>query len=400
MDVQKIRGDFPILDGEIIYFDNAATSLTPKQVVLAEMEYYEKFNANIHRGVHELSQIASEHYESVYKKVSGLINSKPGEIAFTKNTTEGINLVASGLNFKKGDKVVVTAVEHHSNFLPWLRLKKKFNINLEILMPEPDGTINISDFEKAAKDAKLIASTHVSNVLGIIFPVHEIGRIAEENNSLFLVDAAQSIPHLKVDVKKIKCDFLAFSGHKMLGPTGVGGIYINGDVAEEIEPLELGGGTTRGVECDENLNFTGYKFKPPPLRFEAGTPPIAQVIGLGAAIDYLNEVGFDWIEKHERKLTEFTLNALDEIENVTVYGTRNRIGVISFNIKNLNPHDAASILSKENIVARSGFHCCAPLMKTLKIDKGTVRVSFYIYNTISDVEKFISVVNKIAGKFC
>jgi len=209
MDVQKIRGDFPILDGEIIYFDNAATSLTPKQVVLAEMEYYEKFNANIHRGVHELSQIASEHYELVYKKVSGLINSKPGEIAFTKNTTEGINLVASGLNFKKGDKVVVTAVEHHSNFLPWLRLKKKFNINLEILMPEPDGTINISDFEKAAKDAKLIASTHVSNVLGIIFPVHEIGRIAEENNSLFLVDAAQSIPHLKVDVKKIKCDFLA-----------------------------------------------------------------------------------------------------------------------------------------------------------------------------------------------
>jgi len=170
--------------------------------------------------------------------------------------------------------------------------------------------------------------------------------------------------------------------------------------AEKLEPLEIGGGTTLGVETDENLNFTGYAFKPMPFRFEAGTPPIAQVIGLGAAVDYLNKVGFDCIEKHERKLTTFALDALDEIENVRVYGTRNRVGAISFNIKNLNPHDAASILSKENIVARSGFHCCAPLMKTLKIDKGTVRVSFYIYNTIHEVEKFISVVNTITGKFC
>jgi len=391
MNIKKIRTDFPILKSGITYFDSAATSLTPKPVVLAEMDYYENFNANIHRGVHELSQIASEHYESAYKKVAGFINSDSKEVIFTKNTTEGINLVARGLDFKKGDKIVTTEIEHHSNFLPWMWLKKKFNINLEVVKPDRLGEFDITDFEKAAKGAKLIACTHVSNVFGTIMPVREIGKIAKENNSMFLVDAAQSVPHLKVDVKKIGCDFLAFSGHKMLGPTGIGALYINRELINEIEPMQLGGGTVNDINSD----FSDYNLVSPPGRFEAGTPPIAQAIGLGAAVDYINKIGINEIEKHGTKLTNLALNSLAEIEGVEIYGSKNRAGIISFNIKGLNPHAVAKVLSENKIMARSGYHCCIPVMRGLGIKDGTIRVSFYVYNTIDEVENFISIVRKI-----
>jgi len=373
--------------------DNAATSLTPKQVVCAEKEYYEKYNANIHRGVHKLSQAASQHYESVYGKIARLINAKPNEIIFTKNTTEGINLIARGLKFKKGDKIVTTSLEHHSNFLPWLRLKNK-GAELEIVNPDTDGIFDVSSFEKAIdKHTKIVTVTHVSNVLGSILPVKEIGEIARENDALFLIDAAQSVPHMNVDVKSINCDALAFSGHKMLGPTGVGVLYINEEVVNEISPLAIGGGSI------DDVSLTDYKLTSPPERFEAGTPPIAQVIGLGASVDYLNEISFDAIEKHEKKLTAKALNGLHEIKNIETYGpcANKRIGVIPFNISNLNPHDAAAILSDQNIMVRSGHHCCLPLMKEiLKKPEGVIRASIYIYNTEEEIEKFVSVIEEIA----
>ncbi|MDI6639628.1 MAG: cysteine desulfurase [Methanocellales archaeon] len=391
MNVEKIREDFPILGEGIIYMDSAATSLTPEPVVASVLSYYRDYNANVERGVHRLSQVASHLYEEAHIKVADFINAKEEEIVFTKNTTEGINLVASGLGWERKDKIVTSIVEHHSNFMPWLRVKKRFGVALEIIKPN-NGVLRSEDFEKVVDDrTKLVAITHVSNVLGSITPIKEMAKICEDNNALLLVDGAQSVPHLSIDVKELGCDFLAFAGHKMLGPTGTGVLFMRTPLLEKIEPLAIGGGTMDDVSLED------YKLKETYERFEAGTPNIADGIGLGVAVEYLEKIGMDDIRKHEGKLTKKLVLGLEEIENVEVYHPYiERIGVISFNIKRLNPHDVALMLDEvSNIMVRSGHHCCMPLMKELGV-VGTVRASLYLYNTEKEIETLLGTVEEIA----
>ena len=378
--------------------DNTASSLTPEPVLQKMLEFYRQYRANVGRGIHSLSQKASKEYELARTKVVDFINAKSEtEVIMTRNTTEGINIVANSLNWKKGDKIVTSLIEHHSNFIPWIRLKNKCDIDLEIVKPkEPiiHGLLDPADFEMATDDkTKLVAIAHVSNVLGTITPIKEITEIAHEHGAYVLVDGAQSVPHMKVDVQKIKCDFLAFSGHKMCGPTGSGVLYIREELIDEVEPLFVGGGTISDVGLDY------YTFEKSPMRFEAGTPSVADAIGLGAAIDYLIEVGMENIERHERELTKQMYEGFTAIPKVEVYGPEPeyRIGLISFNVGDLNPHDVALALDvSANIMVRSGHHCALPLTKNIIHKSGSVRASVYLYNTKDEVDKLVSTVNEIA----
>ncbi|MEM2094043.1 MAG: cysteine desulfurase [Candidatus Bathyarchaeia archaeon] len=397
MDVTKIRKDFPILDSGIIYFDNAASSLTPEPVLEKMLEFYRQYRANIERGVHRLSMKASEEYDKARDKVASFIKaSSSSEVAMMKNTTEGINLVASGLGWKKGDRIVTTAIEHHSNFIVWLRVKRKFNVEVQVVKPDQSGVLDLADFEKIVNDnTKLVALTHVSNVLGTITPVKEVAEIAHRHGALVLVDGAQSVPHMPVDVHSLGCDFLAFSGHKMCGPTGSGALYMRKEVADQVEPLCIGGGTILDVSL-EDFNLTKY-----PERYEAGTPPIAETIGLGAAVDYLQRIGLSEVRAHEERLTKRMYEGLLKIPKVNVYGPEpeKRSGVVSFNIGNLNPHDVALALDvSSNVMVRSGFHCSYPAVKeVIHSSTGTVRASLYIYNTEEEVDVFLSTVREIAA---
>lgn len=395
--VEKIRRDFPILNSGIIYLDNAASSLTPEPVIQKMLEFYHEYRANVERGIHRLSQKASEEYEKAHAKVGDFINAESeNEIIMTRNATEAINLVANGLGWKKGDKIVTSLIEHHSNFIVWIRLKKRYGIDVEIVRPNKQGLFNIADFEKAIDDkTKLVAITHVSNVLGAITPVEEIAKIAHEHNAHLLIDGAQSVPHFKVDVRKIGCDYLAFSGHKTLGPTGVGILYARNELLDAMEPLNIGGGTISDVGLDY------YKLAESPMKFEAGTPPIAEVIGLGAAVDYLKEVQLENIGAHERELVKRMYRGLADVPHVDVYGPEKpeqRTGIVSFNVGDLNPHDVALALDvSADIMVRSGHHCCMPLTKELlKRREGTARASLYLYNTKEEVEKLVSTVDEIA----
>jgi len=398
LDVQKVRKDFPVLKTGIIYLDNTATSLTPEPVLQKTLEFYREYRANVERAVHRLSQRASEEYERAHAKVADFINAKSeAEIIMTRNTTEGINLVANGLDWKRGDKIVTSLIEHHSNFIVWLRAKKRHNLAVEIVKPrEPvaQGILEPSDFEKAIDDkTKLVAITHVSNVLGVITPVEEISEIAHEHGAYVLIDAAQSVPHMEVDVQKIGCDFLAFSGHKMCAPTGSGALYIREELIEEVEPLCIGGGTIADVSLDS------YTLDKSPMRFEAGTPAIGEAIGLGAAIDYLRKIGMENIESYEKGLTRRMYDGLREIPDVEVYGPEpeHRVGIMPFNVGELNPHDVALALDvSANIMVRSGHHCALPLMKNVIRKPGSVRASTYFYNTKEEIDKLISAVREIA----
>ncbi len=393
MNFAEIKTDFPILN-DIIYMDSASTSLTPEPVLNAVSKYYREYNANVGRGVHRLSQVASQKYKDAHRKVADFIGANEEEVIFTKNTTEAINTVASGLRWKKGDKVVTTLIEHHSNFLPWLRLKS-FGVALNIVGPDKNGKFNVSDFEEVIDDkTRLVAVSHVSNVLGTITPIEEISAICKKKNALLLVDGAQSVPHIHVDVRKLGCNFFCFSGHKMLGPTGTGILWMKEDFFDRLEPLNFGGGMINDVSLNGYELAKGYE------RFEGGTPNIAGVIGFGRAIDYLKKIGMDKIKDHEAKLTERLLEGLLEIRRVEIYGSLNskeRIGLVSFNIKDLNPHDVALMLDEaSNIMVRSGHHCCMPLMKYFGLKEGAVRVSFYLYNTEEEVDTFLGTVKEIA----
>ena len=396
LNAQKIRGDFPILNSGVIYLDNAASSLTPDPVIDKMSAFYHEYRANVERGVYRLSRKASDELASSRTKVCKLINAaSETEVIFTKNTTEGINLVASGLEWKKGDKVVTTLLEHHSNFIVWQRLKK-LGVRLEVIKPNAEGIFNPRDFEKAIDDkTRLVALTHISNVLGTIVPIKDIAKLAREHGADVLVDAAQSVPHIPVDVKTLGCDYLAFSGHKMLGPTGIGVLHVKEDKQDALEPLCIGGGSI------EDVGLNGYELAKSPKRFEAGTPPIAEAIGLGAAVDYLTKIGFGAITEYEKPLIERLYRGLMEIPGVEVYGpadVKRRIGIIPFNIKGLNPHDVAAILDNSaNIMVRSGHHCAMPLHKELLgLPDGTVRASVYIYNTLAEIEKLVDSVGEIA----
>jgi cysteine desulfurase/selenocysteine lyase len=398
LDVEKIRKDFPILKTGIIYLDSTASSLTPEPVLQKMLEFYREYRGNVGRGIHRLSVKASEEYEKAHEKVADFINAKSvSEIIMTRNTTEGINMVASGLGWKKGDKIVTSVIEHHSNFIVWLRVRNKYGVKVEAVRPrEPvkKGILDPADFEKAIDDkTKLVAITHVSNVLGVITPVEEIAKIAHEHGAYLLIDGAQSVPHMKVDVQKIGCDFLAFSGHKMCAPTGSGALYIREELIDEVEPLCIGGGTINDVGLDY------YKLNGSPRRFEAGTPDAAAAIGLGAAIDYLEQIGMENIESHEKKLVKLMYEGLSALPKVEVYGPEpeQRVGIIPFNVGDLNPHDVALALDvSANIMVRSGHHCALPLSKTILSKPGSVRASLYIYNTKEEVEKLVLTVKEIA----
>ncbi len=395
LETAKIRRDFPILDSDIIYFDNAASSLTAEPVLQKMLEFYHLYRANVERGVHRLSQKASDEYEDARSKISNFINGSETDVIIVKNATEGINLVANGLRWREGDKIVTTLIEHHSNLIVWLRLKQQFGVDVEIVKPRKEGLLDIVEFEKAIDNrTRLVALTHVSNVLGISTPVEEIANIAHDYGACLLVDGAQSVPHLKVDVQKMGCDYLVFSGHKMLGPTGVGVLYVRGDLLEETEPLCIGGGTI------EDVGINHYKLASSPRRFEAGTPPIAEVIGLGAAVDYLQRVGMENVEDHERRLVERLYRGMSDVQGVEVYGPESvdqRIGIVSFNVGDINPHDVALALDvAANIMVRSGHHCAMPLMKELlHRPLGTVRASLYLYNTEEEVDTLVSTASEL-----
>jgi len=381
-----VRKDIPLTE-KVAYFDNAATCLTPLPVIEAVSAYYTDYRGNIHRGVHSLSERASLAYERARRKVAEFIHAQPEEIIFVKNTTEALNYVGLGLKFHKGDKVVTTELEHHSNFLPFLRLRNK-GVTCEIIEATPQGVLE-EQFEKI-EGATLVTCSFVSNSLGTVLPLKRIGRLTRDSGALFCVDAAQAAGHMSVDVKDIGCDFLAFSGHKgCMGPTGIGVLYIRKEVAERIEPIFLGGGMITDV------SLTGYEVADPPERFEAGTPHIAGAIGLAAAVEYIGRIGLSSIENQERKLTDRTLDALSSIEGITSYGCREpRAGIVSFNVDGLNCHDTASILDTYDILVRSGHHCALPIMKRLNVS-GTVRTSYHCYNTEEEVDRMISVLREI-----
>uniref|UniRef100_UPI0025E5EECE cysteine desulfurase n=1 Tax=Methanosarcina sp. UBA5 TaxID=1915593 RepID=UPI0025E5EECE len=372
------------------YMDSAATSLVPEPVIAAMNEYDRQYRANVGRGMHRLTRVATQKYQDAHELVSNFIGGKEGTTVFTKNTTEAINMVAAGLDWHPGDRIVTTVVEHHSNLLPWLRLRQK-GVEVAVIQPGKAGVFDLEAFKEAiTDDTKLVAVSHVSNVLGTVQPVREIAEICKAQGAYFLVDGAQSVPHVPVDVRALGCDFLCFSGHKMLGPTGTGVLWMRDTL---ISPLILGGGMVEDVTTEGYILTGGYQ------GFEGGTPNISGAIGLGQSVKYLESLGMDAIFRHEQKLTERLLTGLAGIDKITVYGpqdTKNRIGVVSFTIDRIHPHEIAYFLDERAaVLVRSGDHCCIPLMKHFGLQNGTVRTSLYLYNTSEDVDMLIETVEEI-----
>ncbi|MBI2040762.1 MAG: cysteine desulfurase [DPANN group archaeon] len=397
-----IRQDFPILKQKIngkrlVYLDSAATSQKPKVMIDALKSYYEKYNSNIHRAIHTLGEQATEEYESTRKKVAKFINAKSEkEIIFVRNTTEAINLVAYSWarnNLKAGDEIILTIIEHHSNIVPWQQLQEN-GIKLKFVDVNKNYELDLKQLENSVtKSTKLVSLTHVSNVLGTINPISEIVKIIKEKNpdAKILIDGAQAVPHLKVNVLELDCDFYAFSSHKMLGPTGVGVLYAKEELLKEMKPFLFGGDMIKKVGKFET------EFNDLPWKFEAGTPNIADVIAFGAAIDYLENIGMENVHTHEIELTKYALEKLSEIKDIEIYGSKDakqRGGVIAFNIKGAHPHDVAQILDGEGIAIRSGHACAMPLMKRLGVES-VCRASFYIYNYKKDVNAMIKGLKKV-----
>ncbi|MEM3198907.1 MAG: cysteine desulfurase [Thermoplasmata archaeon] len=415
MDVKKIREDFPILKRNIrgkraVYLDSTATSQKPKIVIDAIVNYYENYNANVHRGIYSLSEEATELYEKSRKKVGGFIGAKEDSIVFVRNTTEALNLIAYSYGnkfLKEGDEILTTIMEHHSNIVPWQFLKKK-GIKLIFSDINQDGTLNMDDLlSKVNKKTKIVTVTHVSNVLGTINDVNEIGKIAHDNGSIFIVDGAQSVPHMPVNVEKIDADFLAFSGHKMLGPMGIGVLFGKKELLDSMDPF-MGGG-----EMIKEVHTYGSTWADVPLKFEAGTPNVEGAVGLGAAIDYLNSIGMENVREHEKELVSYSLKKFEDFDDLIIYGPKDpekRGGVISFNFKNIksrqiseilknegimiHPHDVATILDMSSVMVRSGHHCAQPLMERLSIP-ATSRASFYIYNDRDDIDALYNALQNV-----
>jgi cysteine desulfurase/selenocysteine lyase len=393
MKIEDYIADFQIPQ-YLHYMDSAATSLIPEPVIASMNEYDRQYRANVGRGMHRLTRVATQRYQDAHDSISDFIGGKDGITVFTKNTTEAINMVAAGLDWQAGDRIVTTIVEHHSNLLPWLRLRRK-GIDITVVYPGKDGIVEIEAFDEAiTANTRLVAVSHVSNVLGTVQPVREIAAICKERGAYFLVDGAQSVPHFPVDAQQIGCDFLCFSGHKMLGPTGTGVLWMRDTVDAVISPLIIGGGTVDDVTTDGYVLTSGYQ------RFEGGTPNISGAIGLAHAVKYLENLGMDTICRHEHKLTERLLAGLAEIDLVKIHGPenlKNRIGVVSFTIGKIHPHEIAYLLDeKAAILVRSGDHCCIPLMKYLGLENGTVRASLYLYNTLEEIDLLIETIEEIA----
>ena len=392
MNVQEVRKMFPILHQEVnghplVYLDSAATSQKPVQVIEAINDYYRRYNSNVHRGVHTLGTHATDAYEGAREKIRNFINANSTEeIIFTRGTTTALNLVAASYgraNVGPEDEIVITPMEHHSNIIPWQQLARATGATLKYMPLQDDGSINIKDVEETITDkTKIVSVMQVSNVLGAINPIKEITKVAHKYGAVMVVDGAQSAPHMNVDVKDLDCDFFAFSAHKMCGPTGIGALYGKKKHLEKMEPIEFGG---------EMIDFVGLQestWKELPWKFEGGTPIIAGAIGMGAAIDFLNEIGMDNIDKHEDKLVKYAISRLEEVDGVEVYGPKKRAGIVTFNCDDVHPHDVATVLDSEGVAVRAGHHCAQPLMKWLNVN-ATARASFYLYNTEEEVDVFV-----------
>ena len=405
LDVQKIRSDFPILNREVhpgvrvIYLDSTATSQKPEAVVNAMDMFYFRSNANIHRGVHALAEEATALYEGAREKIAKFINAPSGrQIIFTRNTTESINLVAytwARTNLGAGDLVILTEMEHHSNLVPWQILAAEKGIRLEFIPVTEDGLLDLDAYRALlSQGPKLVSFTHMSNVLGTITPAREIIKLAHDAGAVTVLDAAQSVPHIKVDVQALEADFMAFSAHKMCGPTGIGALYGKVDLLESMPPF-LGGG-----DMIKEVKLRSFRPNTVPHKFEAGTPAIAEAIGFGAAVDYLTRIGMDEIAAHEHEIISYALERLEEIPGVKVFGPSadKKGGVASFTFEGVHPHDVAQILDRDGIAVRAGHHCAQPLHERFEIP-ATSRASFYLYNTKEEVDALVEGIYKVRKVF-
>ena len=401
MNTEQIKKDFPLLENEnITYLDSGATTQKPIQVIKAVEEFYQKYNANPHRGAYSLSVEATEQYENTRTKIAKFINAKHREeIIFSKNATESLNLIAYsyGLdNLKKDDEVVISIMEHHSNLVPWQKMTKQTGSKLNYMYINENYEITDEEIENKITDkTKIVGITHVSNVLGTINNVKKIIKYAHKKGAVVIVDASQSIPHMKIDVQDLDADFLVFSGHKMLAPLGIGVLYGKREILNKMTPFLMGG------DMIEYVYEQDTTFAPLPNKFEAGTQNVEGVIGLGAAIDYIENLGYDKIQEIEHEVIAYARQELSKLDYLTLYTTpneENHSSVISFNIKGVHPHDVASILDSEGVCVRSGNHCAQPLMRFLGIDS-TCRASFYIYNTKDDVDKLVKALDKAYNMF-
>ncbi|MBI50424.1 MAG: cysteine desulfurase [Chloroflexi bacterium] len=406
-DVKKIREDFPILGREIngqrlVYFDNAATTQKPQAVIDSLVDYYQNYNANVHRGVHSLSMEATDKYEEAREKVAAFINAESSDcLIWTRNSSESLNLVAytwGEKNIEEGDEIVLTPMEHHSNLVPWQEIARRKGAKIRFIPITSDGLLDLTEIEKIINDRTVLVSVvHMSNALGTINPVKQIATIAHSRGAKVLIDGAQSVPHIPTDVQDYDCDFLVFSGHKMLGPTGIGCLYAKKEILETMEPFMTGG------EMVLEVTYEKASWADLPMKFEAGTPNIADAIGLGAAIDYLNELGMDNIYSHENELTFHAMCKFFELqsEGVELFGPRDenlKGGVFSFNVPDVHPHDLGTVLDNMGIAVRTGHHCAMPLVKSLGV-AATARASFYLYNTTDEIDVFVDALREAIRYF-
>jgi cysteine desulfurase/selenocysteine lyase len=400
-DITKVREDFPILKRAIhgkplVYLDNAATSQKPRAVIQSLVDYYERYNANVHRGVHTLSMEATDAHEEARRKIATFINApNPEDLIFVRNTTEAINLIALAWamnTLKKGDRIVTTEMEHHSNLVPWQHVAQKTGAELKLIKVNDAHELDLSDMDELfSPNTRLVAFTQMSNVLGTITPAKQIIEAAHRVGALTLVDGAQSVPHMPVDVQELGCDFLAFSGHKMAGPTGIGVLYVREEIMADMEPF------LRGGEMVLEVTYEDATWADLPMKFEAGTPNIADAIGLGAAVDYLSELGMDNVRRHEVELTRYALGRFRELEEVTTFGPTDlsiRGGVVSFYMGDIHPHDIGTVLDGDGIAIRTGHHCAMPLVRSKLNVPATARASFYLYNTEQEVDALIDGLKK------
>ena len=395
---ETIKKDFPIFNNsDLVYLDNAATTHKPQSVLNAVDRLYTEANANVHRALYSLGSESTERFENSRTKVADFINSNSAkEIIFTSGTTESINLLARSLGntLNPGDEILISEMEHHSNIVPWQLTAERTGTTLNYIPVTETGELDLSEPDQYFKpNTKIVSITHISNVLGTINPVKKLAEMAHDMGALFIVDGAQGVPHLQVNVQDLGCDFYAFSGHKMLGPTGIGALWGKTELLNEMDPF-MGGG-----EMIETVTMESSTWNEIPYKFEAGTPNFAQAVGLGAAVDYLKTIGMSTIAEHEKTLTAYALNKINQIEGIRIHGSADeRAGVISFNVDGIHPHDLAQFLNEDNIALRVGHHCAQPLLSTLG-ETATARLSFYIYNDESDVDKFYDSLTNIRKYF-
>lgn len=397
MDITNIRKQFPIYENipNLVYLDSGATALKPKCVLDKMNEYYSSYGVNIHRGVYSLSYQATDEYDKAREIVAKFINSEFKEVVFTKNVSDALNKICLMLEDRlgDGDEVITSELEHHSSVLPWMKACERKKAKLTYVPLNEEGRITVENFKKVLTNkTKIVALTLVSNVMGYLTPIKEIIDLAHEIGAIVIVDAAQAIQHFPIDVKQMNCDFLAFSGHKAMGPTGIGVLYGKKKILKTLQPIDFGG------DMNEEVDLYNVEIKDIPYRFETGTPPIAEAIGLGKALEFITELGLENIHKHEKELYDYAINKLNEIDGITIYNKTSDVGIISFNVDGVHPHDAATFFDEAQICLRAGHHCAQLITKWLKC-VGTLRASIYIYNTYEDIDRFVEVVKQTVDFF-